>query len=71
MLTSLNHRQVIGVSSQQLLQSNKLHFTTTADTTGDLRLPENFQDKHKQIDTLISNKVRDTYFRTLFFPINT
>ena len=52
-------------------QSNKLHFITTSDTTGDLRLPEFFQDKHKQIDTLISNKVRDTYFRTLFFPINT
>ena len=42
MLTSLNHRQVIGVSSQQLLQSNKLHFITTSDTTGDLRLPEFF-----------------------------
>jgi hypothetical protein len=71
MLTSLNHRQVIGVSSQQLLQSNKLHFITTSDTTGDLRLPANFQNKNKQIDTSISNKVRDTYLRSLFFPNNT
>lgn len=71
MVTSLNHGQVIGVSSQQLLPSNKLHLITTSNYTGDLRLPENFQNKQQQIDALISNKVRDAYLKSLLFSNNT